>query len=123
MGTRKRVLLLSAAVALAGCLAVVPAIATTSPATVHPAYSCGYYNGDGPVRAGGTYPDKRVAEVQCLINENTSWTSYNPPLPVNGIADRATVRALITVQNHAGLASDGIVGPETWHALRTGVWW
>ncbi|MFJ1562299.1 peptidoglycan-binding domain-containing protein [Streptomyces mirabilis] len=123
MDTRKRVLLLSAAVALTGSLAAGPATATTSPATVHPAYSCGYYNGDGPVQAGVTYPDKRVTEVQCLINENTSWASYNPPLPVNGIADQATVRALATVQNHAGLTPDGIVGPQTWHALRTGVWW
>ncbi|MGW7260584.1 peptidoglycan-binding domain-containing protein [Streptomyces sp. NPDC054834] len=123
MDTRKRVLLLSSAVALTGCLAVGPAGATTSPATVHPAYSCGYYHGYGPVRAGVTYPDKRVTEVQCLINENTSWTSYNPPLPMNGIIDQATARALVTVQRHAGLTADGIVGPDTWNALRTGVWW
>ncbi|MEV5878378.1 peptidoglycan-binding domain-containing protein [Streptomyces sp. NPDC052101] len=94
--------------------APMPAAAATSPVT------CTYYSGTGPVQPGKTYPDRRVAQVQCLINTNTS---YRPPLPIDGIYGPKSVHAVTVVQQHAGLTPDGIVDPTTWAALRVGVWW
>ncbi|MEU5539049.1 peptidoglycan-binding domain-containing protein [Streptomyces sp. NPDC020362] len=98
----------------AAALARTPAAATKSLAT------CNYYSGNGPVQPGKTYPDRRTAEVQCLIDTNTS---YRPALPVDGIYGPQTVHAVIVVQQHAGITPDGIVGSATWAALRAGVWW
>ncbi|MER6029519.1 peptidoglycan-binding domain-containing protein [Streptomyces sp. NPDC001851] len=112
------VLLLGGGLAAAGPSAAAPA-RTPAAATTRVA-ACTYYSGIGPVQSGRTYPDRRVAEVQCLIDTNTS---YRPPLPVDGVYGPETVRAVIVVQQHAGLTPDGIVGPATWAALRAGVRW
>ncbi|MDN3059019.1 peptidoglycan-binding domain-containing protein [Streptomyces sp. SRF1] len=111
-------------------LFLVDGVAATASSTAAPARtpaavaksvaSCDYYSGTGPVQSGETYPDRRTAQVQCLIDTNTS---YRPPLPIDGIYGPQTKRAVIVVQQHAGLTPDGIVGSATWAALRAGVWW
>ncbi|MGV9565739.1 peptidoglycan-binding domain-containing protein [Streptomyces sp. NPDC003480] len=124
MAAQHRALLTLTALFLVGGVAAAQssaaAPAPTPPAATRSVAGCDYYSGIGPVQSGKTYPDRRIAEVQCLIDTNTS---YRPPLPVDGIYGPQTVRAVIVVQQHAGLAPDGIVGPATWAALRAGVYW
>ncbi|MFF8597148.1 peptidoglycan-binding protein [Streptomyces sp. NPDC015220] len=124
MASQRRTLLLLTTLLLAGGIATAgPSAAVPVPKPTAAAQStaaCGYYSGTGQVQAGQTYPDRRVAEVQCLIDTNTS---YQPPLPIDGIMGPQTVRAIYVVQQHAGITPDGIVGAKTWAALRAGVWW
>ncbi|MFI9248651.1 peptidoglycan-binding protein [Streptomyces sp. NPDC053069] len=124
MASPHRALLTLTALLLAGGVAAAEpsaaAPARTPAAAAGTLATCSYYSGIGPVQSGKTYPDRRVAEVQCLIDANTS---YRPPLPVDGLYGPRTVSAVIVVQQHAGLTPDGIVGPATWAALRAGVWW
>ncbi|WP_460112702.1 peptidoglycan-binding protein [Streptomyces platensis] len=54
-----------------------------------------------------------VVEAQCLLNHH----GYDPG-PVDGILGEHTVRAVKRLQAAAGLPTDGIVGPDTWKALR-----
>ncbi|MEU7058241.1 peptidoglycan-binding domain-containing protein [Streptomyces sp. NPDC046197] len=112
------VLLLLGGVAATPSSAAAPAPMPTAAANT--SSTCNYYAGDGPVEPGKTYPDRRVLEVQCLINTNTS---YLPPLAMDGIYGPRTSYAVTVVQQHAGLPATGIVNRATWAALRAGVWW
>ncbi|MGW3204102.1 peptidoglycan-binding domain-containing protein [Streptomyces sp. NPDC001135] len=124
MASPRRALLTSTVLLVVGGVATAEssaaALARTSAPATRSLATCAYYSGIGPVQSGRTYPDRRVAEVQCLIDTRTS---YRPPLPVDGIYGPQTERAVIVVQQHAGLTPDGVVGPATWAALRAGVWW
>ena len=46
-----------------------------------------------------------------------SPNNFNPPLAVDGQFGPKTMRAVLDFQNKKGLSVDGIVGPQTWHAL------
>jgi hypothetical protein len=61
----------------------------------------------------GTSPDlhDEVKELQTLLN------GFGFNLPVNGIFDEVTQTAVESFQTDHDLASDGIVGPQTWGEL------
>ncbi|MFE0105239.1 peptidoglycan-binding protein [Streptomyces sp. NPDC059009] len=124
MITRKRIALAVATAALGSGLAVAPAVsATAAPAPgVHAAYSCGYYNGTALTKAGqtGSAAKKRIKEVQCLINANTSYPTL---LNEDGKFGTKTYNAVKKVQSKAHISVDGQVGKNTWKKLRAGVWW
>ena len=46
-----------------------------------------------------------------------SPNNFNPPLAVDGQFGPKTMRAVLDFQHKKGLSVDGIVGPQTWHAL------
>ncbi|KWT57525.1 hypothetical protein ADL21_34010 [Streptomyces albus subsp. albus] len=54
-----------------------------------------------------------VVEAQCLLRHR----GYDPG-GVDGIVGENTVRAVKRFQTKSGLPADGIVGPDTWEALR-----
>ncbi|MFB6436640.1 peptidoglycan-binding protein [Streptomyces sp. NPDC056411] len=54
-----------------------------------------------------------VVEAQCLLHHR----GYDPG-PVDGVAGENTRRAVKRLQAGAGLPTDGVVGPDTWKALR-----
>ncbi|WP_164992967.1 peptidoglycan-binding protein [Streptomyces lydicus] len=54
-----------------------------------------------------------VVEAQCLLHRQ----GYDPGV-VDGIVGGKTLRAVKRLQARAGLPTDGIVGPDTWKALR-----
>ncbi|OEJ39725.1 hypothetical protein AR457_18925 [Streptomyces agglomeratus] len=126
MLVRHRVALASAAVLGALALSVAPAAAYTAPPAAvvvaavpvaepaAPAY-CGYYDGNATTRRGQS--GAAVREVQCLINH---W-SGGQPLAVDGIFGARTESWVVHFQDVKGLRVDGIVGPQTWAALRRGV--
>ncbi|OEJ26218.1 hypothetical protein AS594_18700 [Streptomyces agglomeratus] len=126
MLVRHRAALASAAVLGALALSVAPAAAYTAPPaavvvtavpvaeSAAPAY-CGYYDGNATARRGQS--GAAVREVQCLINH---W-SGGQPLAVDGIFGARTESWVVHFQDVKGLRVDGIVGPQTWAALRRGV--
>ncbi|GGX33108.1 peptidoglycan-binding domain-containing protein [Streptomyces chryseus] len=95
--------------------AVSPAVSAVAPAPLvepgAPAY-CGYYDGNATTRRGQS--GAAVREVQCLI---TYW-SGGQPLAVDGIFGARTESWVVHFQDVKGLRVDGIVGPQTWAALR-----
>lgn len=62
------------------------------------------------LRQGATGAAVRALQVQ--LNEKRRLS-----LSVNGTFDAATANAVRSFQTHAGIASDGIVGPTTWRNL------
>lgn len=81
------------------------------------AVSCGFYSGTATTRRGDT--GNRVREVQCLLQ----FWGYNPG-PVDGEFGGNTESAVIAFQEDTfifcedQLLIDGIVGTNTWRALR-----
>ncbi|WP_169314148.1 peptidoglycan-binding domain-containing protein [Streptomyces piniterrae] len=73
---------------------------------------CGYYDGNATTGRGDR--GDRVREVQCLIN---LWNG-GTPLQVDGDFGPRTESWVVYFQDVNGLGVDGIVGPETWNALR-----
>ncbi|MGA4850771.1 peptidoglycan-binding domain-containing protein [Streptomyces sp. G5(2025)] len=123
MIVRKRIALAVATAALGSGLALAPAAtAAPAPQEVGAAYSCGYYNGTALTKSGqtGSAAVKRIKEVQCLINRNTSYPTI---LGVDGKFGTKTYNAVKTVQKKARISVDGQVGKNTWAKLRAGVWW
>jgi peptidoglycan hydrolase-like protein with peptidoglycan-binding domain len=128
MNTRKRIALGLAAVALGSGLAVGPAAgAFAAEHTVASVPSqCGGYSGTTLTKAGQTGSDavKRIKEVQCLINYNTSYPNW---LDQDGKFGDKTYNAVIAVQKEAipndSSQWDGQVGTKTWGKLRAGVRW
>ncbi|MFE4535656.1 peptidoglycan-binding protein [Streptomyces scopuliridis] len=92
-------------------------VASASPAAaaaVVPADSCGYYSGTALTQRGNSGP--RVYEIQCLLN----WYSgYPVSVTPDGDFGPATERGVRWLQSCAGLTVDGLVGTNTWRALRT----
>ncbi|MGH9131060.1 MAG: peptidoglycan-binding domain-containing protein, partial [Acidimicrobiales bacterium] len=55
-----------------------------------------------------------VKQVQCLINNGSSYPYY---ISVDGDFGTATQAGVYYVQSCNGITVDGIVGPETWYYL------
>ncbi|MFI8287734.1 peptidoglycan-binding protein [Streptomyces sp. NPDC085614] len=69
------------------------------------------------VEVGPGATGDRVREIQCLINNHAYYDG--PRLTVDGDYGNATKTAVRTLQrNWGGIGVDGIVGPDTWRALR-----
>jgi peptidoglycan hydrolase-like protein with peptidoglycan-binding domain len=99
--------------------AAAPAIAHAPPAaSAAPAHAaaaagyCGYYDGSRTTRRGDR--GNAVQEIQCLIN---IW-SGGSPLAVDGDFGPRTESWVVHFQDVNGLRVDGVVGPQTWSALR-----
>ncbi|GAA1534014.1 hypothetical protein GCM10009730_49050 [Streptomyces albidochromogenes] len=128
MLVRHRVALASAAVLGAVVLSVPPVAAHSAGPALSPVAAsavapvplvepgapafCGYYDGGTTTRRGQS--GAPVREVQCLINH---W-SGGQPLAVDGIFGARTESWVVHFQDVKGLRVDGIVGPQTWAALR-----
>jgi peptidoglycan hydrolase-like protein with peptidoglycan-binding domain len=55
-----------------------------------------------------------VTELQQLLN------AKGINIAVDGIFGNATRAAVVQFQKQSGIATDGVVGPQTWQALRRG---
>ncbi|MGW6710094.1 peptidoglycan-binding domain-containing protein [Streptomyces sp. NPDC054956] len=107
-------LTLASAAALGGVVTAGPAAAAT--------YACGnqgkYYTGTAVTGQGNT--GNRVVEAQCLLK----GAGYLTAGQVDGIFGSQTYNAVRNFQSmyrnlcNRGVAVDGIVGPDTWAALR-----
>lgn len=119
MLTRHRVALATAAVLGALVMSAAPAAAHSPQAAAPvsavqlapPAY-CGYYDGTATTRSGDS--GNQVREVQCLINY---WAGYDA-IAIDGDFGPRTESWIVHYQDVNGLQVDGIVGPQTWDALR-----
>lgn len=129
MNARKRIALAAFSAVLGSGLALGSAGgATASPAEqsvradTRAGVYCGYYNGNALTKAGQTSSaaKKRIKEVQCLINVNTSYPTV---LGVDGKFGNKTYNAVVKVQQKARISDDGQVGKNTWKKLRNGVFW
>ncbi|TJZ52175.1 peptidoglycan-binding protein [Streptomyces piniterrae] len=112
----------AAGTALAGLLlAAAPAVAHSAAPTAAPSSAvvqsmrgyCGYYDFSKTTRRGDV--GNRVKEVQCIIN---GWAG-GEVLDVDGEFGPRTASWVVDFQEMNGLRGDGVVGPETWAALRS----
>ncbi|WP_407840939.1 peptidoglycan-binding protein [Streptomyces sp. DSM 116496] len=128
MNLRKQIMVTVAATVLGSGLAFGGAANAAGPASAtlsgqSAAAACDYYpTGTTITRTGqtGDAAVKRIKQVQCLINYNTSYPIW---LDEDGRFGQKTYDAVIKVQQKAKIADDGEVGPNTWSKLRAGVWW
>jgi peptidoglycan hydrolase-like protein with peptidoglycan-binding domain len=91
------------------------AAAHAAPADVRPAaFYCGYDNRPTPPSVSTGSTGSTVRELQCLLTRCGYYTG-----PVTGIFDAPTAVALRAFQYDYGIPYDGVVGPQTWSALRT----
>jgi peptidoglycan hydrolase-like protein with peptidoglycan-binding domain len=110
-----------AASAPSGTPTPVPSTTGASPVT----YPCQFYEYEGLDYAGHSTTlttefglgsnGEPIAEVQCLVKRH----GFDPGA-IDGIFGPNTEAAVIAFQRDQGLAGDGIVGPQTWRALRGG---
>jgi len=98
-----------------------PADATPSPSSppAEPATppwisDCTYYSGSGRTRQGDS--GKRVLQVQCVLTKRGYGVGSSG---VDGDFGSGTESAVRSFQSDKGLDADGIVGHETWTALRS----
>ena len=107
-------------VAVAGPASAAPGQRGDRPAVSVAAVFCGYYDGNATTRRGNV--GNRVREIQCLL---IFW-GYNPGAidgdfgPNTESAVRAFQADTFRFCDPPGLVVDGIVGPNTWRALRNG---
>jgi peptidoglycan hydrolase-like protein with peptidoglycan-binding domain len=129
MNVRKRIALAAAVAALGTGLAVAPAASAAQAPAAREAgvrASCGHYSGTALTKSGqtGSAAEKRIKEVQCLIDISTSYPTW---LDEDGKFGTKTYNAVVAAQKHAFPDSpgewDGQVGAKTWAKLRSGVWW
>ncbi|WP_411152599.1 peptidoglycan-binding domain-containing protein [Streptomyces sp. A30] len=119
MPSLRSIAVAAAAAALTAGLGT-PAAALTAapdaaPADVRPAaWYCGYDNRPTPPSISPGSTGNTVRELQCLLTQCAYYTG-----PINGVFDRATAVALRAFQTDHGIPYDGVVGPQTWTALRT----
>ncbi|MGC9497799.1 peptidoglycan-binding domain-containing protein [Streptomyces sp. WG7] len=82
-------------------------------------YTAGYswaWNVEVGINYNGSQYHDRVKEIQCLVNNLWGYDAGAE----DGIFGPATETAIKAFQKDVGLASDGIVGPNTWRVLRIG---
>lgn len=75
---------------------------------------CGFDDRPTPPSVSASSTGNTVRELQCLLTRCAYYRG-----PVSGVFDRATVAAVRAFQNDHGIPYDGVVGPQTWAALRT----
>lgn len=85
----------------------------SGPATPPWISDCTYYYGNGRTRAGNS--GKRVLQVQCMLTKR----GYDlGGAGVDGRFGSGTEAAVRAFQSDKGLGADGVVGRDTWGALR-----
>ncbi|MBK3576366.1 protein kinase [Streptomyces sp. MBT65] len=99
--------------------AATPSSSPSSPPTTEPATpawisDCTYYNGNGRTRLGQS--GKRVLQVQCMLTKRGYDVGGTG---VDGDFGAGTESAVRSFQSDKLLDADGIVGHETWLALRS----
>ncbi|WP_262060560.1 protein kinase domain-containing protein [Streptomyces sp. STR69] len=87
---------------------------TTEPATPAWISDCTYYHGNGRTRLGDS--GKRVLQVQCMLTKRGYDVGSTG---VDGDFGAGTESAVRSFQSAKLLDADGIVGRETWLALRS----
>lgn len=87
---------------------------TADPGTAPWLSECTYYNGNGPTRLGDS--GKRVQQVQCILTERGYGVGSTG---VDGEFGSGTEAAVEAFQSDRGLDADGVVGHDTWSALRS----
>ncbi|MFI6407484.1 protein kinase [Streptomyces sp. NPDC050548] len=87
---------------------------TTEPTTPAWISDCTYYNGNGRTRLGES--GKRVLQVQCMLTKRGYDVGSTG---VDGDFGAGTESAVRSFQSDRLLDADGIVGRETWLALRS----
>jgi transcriptional regulator with XRE-family HTH domain len=102
-----------------------PSAAAASSSRSKPTYTCRVERIDDHWYAGNSrtqdallaygHAGPKVAEAQCLLRR-----AGISPGKIDGIYGPLTQRAVKIIQKRAGLPNDGLVGPHTWKALRTG---
>lgn len=128
MNLRKQIMVTVAATVLGSGLAFGGAANAAAPASATlsgqgAAAPCNFYPTGTTLTKTGQTGDaavKRIKQVQCLINSNTSYPIL---LDVDGRFGQKTYDAVIKVQQKAKISDDGEVGVNTWGKLRAGVWW
>ncbi|GGW52284.1 MULTISPECIES: serine/threonine-protein kinase [Streptomyces] len=90
-----------------------PSSPTTDPATAPWNTDCTHYFGSGRTRQGDT--GKRVLQVQCMLSRRGYGIGDGG---ADGIFGSGTETAVRGFQSDKGLTVDGIVGHDTWTALR-----
>ncbi|MGW2640084.1 protein kinase domain-containing protein [Streptomyces sp. NPDC001348] len=85
----------------------------SGPATPPWISDCTYYHGNGRTRAGNS--GKRVLQVQCMLTKRGYDVGSTG---VDGDFGSGTEAAVREFQSDKGLGADGVVGRETWGALR-----
>ncbi|MFI5688349.1 protein kinase [Streptomyces sp. NPDC051636] len=105
-----------------------PAVEPSAPADATPSSSsrpsdpaappwisdCTYYSGNGNTRQGDS--GKRVLQVQCILTQRGYDVGSSG---VDGDFGSGTESAVRNFQSDKGLDADGVVGHETWTALRS----
>ncbi|MGC0398126.1 serine/threonine protein kinase [Streptomyces sp. SAI-126] len=76
--------------------------------------ACTYYAGNGRTRLGDS--GKRVQQVQCILTERGYSVGSTG---VDGEFGSGTESAVRSFQSERGLSADGVVGHDTWAALRS----
>ncbi|MDD6467087.1 MAG: peptidoglycan-binding protein [Erysipelotrichaceae bacterium] len=69
-----------------------------------------------PLRSGDRGVE--VQEAQYYLNLVSDFSTYVPPVKIDGNFGTQTRNAVIGFQRLAGLTQDGIIGQRTWNALR-----
>ncbi|MEV4225985.1 peptidoglycan-binding domain-containing protein, partial [Streptomyces bobili] len=90
-----------------------PSSPTAEPATAPWNADCTHYSGSGRTRQGDT--GKRVLQVQCMLSKRGYGIGDSG---ADGIFGSGTETAVRGFQSDKGLTVDGIVGHDTWTALR-----
>ncbi len=90
-----------------------PSASATDPATPPWISDCTYYNGSGHTQQGDS--GKRVLQVQCMLTKRGYSVGDTG---VDGEFGPGTESAVRGFQSDKGLGADGVVGRETWSALR-----
>ncbi|GAB2998911.1 hypothetical protein GCM10023080_075990 [Streptomyces pseudoechinosporeus] len=91
-----------------------PSSPSSEPATPPWISDCTHYSGNGRTRPGDS--GKRVLQVQCMLTKRGYSVGSSG---VDGDFGPGTESAVRSFQSGKGLAADGVVGRETWVALRS----